>query len=93
MQTYEISSSERDMIEALYFEKNAKAELFMLLASRNSDEINPEIFQRVYAESVQANVAFNICFDAIVSKYIPKNIDGRNARVEFATCLLSVGEE
>ena len=92
MLTYPISIQERDTIEALYFEKNAKNNLLVLLSSRQDGYMNNDIFERVYNEAIQANVAFDSCFNTIMTKHVPKNLRYKDARIEFVSCELVIEE-
>lgn len=92
MLVYPISIEERDTIEALYFEKNAKNNLLTLLSSRKDGYMNNDIFERVYNEAVQANIAFNSCFNTIMVKHAPKNLYYKDARIEFVACELVIEE-
>lgn len=92
MLTYSISVEERDTIEALFFEKNAKDSLLTLLASQPNISADSEAFQRVYNEAVQANVAYNVCFDGILTRHLPKNMNYRDAKIEFIPCSLVIEE-
>ena len=89
---YPISIQERDTIEALYFEKNAKDNLLVLLSSRQDGYMNNDIFERVYNEAVQANIAFSSCFNAIMAKHSPKNLRYKDAKIDFISCELGIAE-
>lgn len=93
MKTYKISEAEKNMIEALYFEKNAKDNILNLFMNRNEYTIDNKIFEKVYSEAVNANIAYSTAFNEIVAKYIPKGIKYTDARIEFYTNELIIEEE
>lgn len=92
MLTYTISKEERNIIEAYFFEKNAKDALLTLLATNKDVSTDSEIFNRVYNDAIEANVRFSCCFNAIVDKYVPKNIKYIDAKIEFLPCELIIEE-
>lgn len=93
MITYNITEEEKNMIEALYFEKNAKDNILDLFMNRNEYTIDNKIFEKVYSEAVNANIAYSTAFNGIVSRYIPKGIRYKDARIEFYTNELIIEEE
>jgi hypothetical protein len=93
MITYNITEEEKNMIEALYFEKNAKDNILNLFMSRNEYTIDTKIFNKVYDEAISANIAYSAAFNEIVSKYISKGKKYKDARIEFYTNELTIEEE
>lgn len=92
MKTYTISEAEKNMIEALYFEKNAKDNILNLFMNRNEYTLDEKIFNKVYTEAVNADIAYSTAFNGIVFKYVPKDIKYKDARIEFYTKELIIEE-
>lgn len=81
---YKITETEKNHIEGLYFDKLAKEELVLFCLKSKEYDLNA-YFDKIYNEAIKANITFNVVFDQIILKYVPKDIDTSNAKIEFTT--------
>lgn len=89
---FNISNEEKKIIEALYFEKNAKENILSLFMEKNEYTLDDKVFNRIYEEAISANIAYLAAYNEIVSKYIPVGLKYKNSRIEFFTNELIVEE-
>ena len=87
---YKITQTERDYIQALYYDKIAKEELLCYCCRANKGYDLAKQFEKLYSRAVEANKKYHLGFDKIVRRYLPEGADTSKARIEFAPCEIVV---